>query len=144
MDPHAWDSHAAVSPTAVARATEVLGDRWSLPIVAALLARPLRYTEIQELLPGLAPNILSARLRTLEQEGLIGAERYSERPPRFQYRLTPAGRALREVLEMLSAWSDSEPARHEPCGGPLELRWWCAACESPAQPEAGEEASISA
>src|SRR5208282_601409 len=91
-----------VSPDAVARASELIGDRWSLPIVAALLERPLRYTEIQELLPGLAPNILSGRLRSLERDGLISAERYSARPPRFQYRLTADGVALRDVALMLS------------------------------------------
>jgi len=159
-----------VSPDGVARACELIGDRWSLPIVAALLERPLRYTEIQELLPGLAPNILSGRLRSLERDGLISAERYSARPPRFQYRLTSDGVALREVALMLSAWSErgvgSRPAdagagaadaatagasdkrtaqqdgaMHEPCGGPLELRWWCATC-GPAEP--GEEQSIHA
>ncbi len=166
-----------VSPEAVARACELIGDRWSLPIIAALLERPLRYTEIQELLPGLAPNILSGRLRSLERDGLISAERYSARPPRFQYRLTADGVALREVALMLSAWSErgagSRPADadvraanadtgagdagtpgaagertalhagavHEQCGGPLELRWWCATC-GPAEP--GEEQSIHA
>ncbi len=125
----------------MAGACELIGDRWSLPIVAALLERPLRYTEIQQLLPGLAPNILSGRLRSLERDGLISAERYSARPPRFQYRLTGDGMALREVALMLSAWGQRRGGVHEPCGGPLELRWWCATC-GPAEP--GEEQSISA
>jgi DNA-binding HxlR family transcriptional regulator len=131
------------SPAAVAQACELIGDRWSLAILAALLERALRYTEIQELLPGLAPNILSARLRTLEQEGLLSAERYSARPPRFEYRLTADGRALREALLMLAAWQarrglahghEREPAAsvHELCGEPLELCWWCPSCATPA------------
>lgn len=140
-------------------ACELIGDRWSLPILAALLEQPLRYTEIQELLRGLAPNILSARVRTLERDGLISAERYSAHPPRFQYRLTATGRALRDALLALSAWGAArgprtdaseasaeaqreEPAwaaqaapAHEHCGGPLELRWWCAECAMPTTPQ---------
>ena len=161
---------ARVAPQAVSAACELIGDRWSLPILAALLEQPLRYTEIQELLPGLAPNILSARLRTLERDGLISAERYSARPPRFQYRLTGTGRALRDAVMLLSAWGaargpggDREDAAahagererawapqppyeapaHEHCGSPLELRWWCAECAMPAIPQ-DEERTIEA
>ena len=97
-------------PAAVARACELVGDRWSLALVAALLERPLRYTELQEQLPGLAPNILSARLRTLEQDGLIAAERYSARPPRFEFRLTPEGLALRAAALALATWSGAREA----------------------------------
>src|ERR1700757_4093243 len=97
-------THAGNLPTAsgpepapldgLASACEALGDRWSLPIVAALLDGPLRYTEIQERLPALAPNILTARLRKLERDGLLVASRYSSRPARFHYRLTADGAAL--------------------------------------------------
>lgn len=92
-------------PAAVAHACEIVGDSWSLPIAAALLAGPLRYGELQELLPGLAPNILSARLRTLEQRGLISAQRYLERPPRFEYRLTAEGRSLQAAAQALATWA---------------------------------------
>src|ERR1700756_2657318 len=89
----------------LAAACEVLGDRWSLPIVASLLEGPLRYTEIQERLPALAPNILSARLRKLEHDGLVVATRYSTRPARFDYRLTRDGAALAAAIQVLSAWA---------------------------------------
>ena len=147
------------TPQAVSAACELIGDRWSLAILAALLEQPLRYTEIQELLPGLAPNILSARVRTLERDGLISAERYSARPPRFQYGLTATGRALRDALLALSAWGAArapgtdaretgaqgqdeeqrwaahEAPAHEHCGGALELRWWCPECAMPTTPQ---------
>src|ERR1700741_379565 len=76
---------------AVAAACETLGDRWSLPIIAALLDGPLRYTEVHEQLPALAPNILTARRRKPERAGLLVATRYSSRPVRFDYRLTADG-----------------------------------------------------
>ena len=120
----------------LAAACDVLGDRWSLPIVASLLEGPLRYTEIQERLPALAPNILSARLRKLEQDGLLVATRYSSRPARFDYRLTRDGAALAAAIQVLSAWAAAraEPGAgptHAACGSALEMRWWCPSCGVP-------------
>ena len=128
----------------LAAACEVLGDRWSLPIVAALLDGPLRYTEIQEQLPALAPNILTARLRRLELEGLLVATQYSTRPSRFDYRLTADGAALAGAIQQIGAWAASraEPGAapaHDVCGSPLEMRWWCPACGLPASPAGDEE-----
>jgi DNA-binding HxlR family transcriptional regulator len=116
----------------VSDAADTLGDRWSLPVVATLLAGPRRNTEIRDALGGIAPNILSARLRKLEEDGLLTAERYSERPPRFEYRLTAAGEELADVVRQLAGWArrgdDGERARHGACGTPLETRWWCPTC----------------
>jgi DNA-binding HxlR family transcriptional regulator len=130
----------------LAAACEALGDRWSLPIVAALLDGPLRYTEIQERLPGLAPNILTARLRKLEHDGVLVATRYSRRPARFDYRLTADGAALGGAIQLLSAWASAraEPATaptHADCGSELEMRWWCPSCELPVSPP-GEESIL--
>ena len=137
---------AATQPEAVARACALLGDRWSLAIVAALLDGAHRYGEIRERLPAIAPNILSARLRALEDAGVLASVRYSERPPRFQYGLTRDGEELRGAALMLGAWaarresaahthaSGTEHERagaeavHEDCGSALELRWWCPVC----------------
>ena len=69
-------------------ATSILGDRWSPAIIAALLDGPQRYRELKDRL-GIAPNILSARLKALEQEGLIVSTPYSDRPVRLSYALTP-------------------------------------------------------
>lgn len=129
---------------ALASACELLGDRWSLPIIAALLDGPLRYTEIQEQLPALAPNILTARLRKLERDGLLVATRYSSRPARFDYRLTPDGAALGGAIQLLGAWASTREApsagpTHSVCGSPLEMRWWCPACGLPAPPRSEEE-----
>jgi len=123
-------------------ACEAVGDRWSLPIIASLVEGPLRYTEIQERVPALAPNILSARLRKLEQDGLLVATRYSSRPARFDYRLTADGAALAAPIQLLSAWAAAraDPGSgptHATCGSALEMRWWCPLCGMAAAP--GEE-----
>jgi DNA-binding HxlR family transcriptional regulator len=128
---------------AVAAACETLGDRWSLPLVAALLDGPLRYGELRERLPAIAPNILAARLRTLEDSGVIVSSRYSARPPRFEYRLTRDGAGLAGAVELLASWAahragEADAAVHGSCGTELEFRLWCPACEEVAGPAADE------
>lgn len=130
---------------ALSAACELVGDRWSLPIVAALLDGPQRFGELQQRLPAIAPNILSARLRKLEHDGLLVASRYSRRPPRFDYALSADGAALADIAFLLAAWAAArEGADHAPlhaaCGTELEARWWCPTCqETVATPD---EASI--
>ena len=110
-----------------------IGDKWSLLVVAALLDGPRRFGDLQEALPGIAPNILTARLRHLTRDALVVARPYSERPPRFSYELSASGMELAGALRLLSDWGarhgDGEPPRHADCGTPLEVRWWCPACE---------------
>jgi DNA-binding HxlR family transcriptional regulator len=125
----------------VAQVAERLGDRWSLVVIAALLSGPLRYGELQERVRGIAPNILSARLRKLEDDGIVVSSPYSDRPPRFEYRLTADGESLGDALRLLVDWSLSTQAveprdapRHEVCGTPLQVRWWCPVCEEVATP----------
>jgi DNA-binding HxlR family transcriptional regulator len=140
-------SAAPTSP--LAAALERVGDRWTLQIVDALLAGPRRFGDLQAALPGIAPNVLSARLRDLERDGLLVATPYSQRPPRFAYELTEAGRELSGVLTLLAGWaagsagsagSDAEPPRHGACGTPLRATWYCPTCEVPVEPgDEGED-----
>jgi DNA-binding HxlR family transcriptional regulator len=131
---------------AVSDAMAVLGDRWTLAIVAALLDGPLRYGELQSRLPAIAPNILSARLKKLEHEGLVVSAPYSERPRRLEYGLTGDAHELSDLLRLLAAWgsrigrSASAPV-HATCGTPLEVRWWCPTCAEIA-PTPAEDADI--
>ena len=110
-----------------------VGDRWTLLIVAALLPGPKRFNELQEELDGIAPNVLSARLKSLTEQALVVAQPYSERPPRFTYELSESGRVLAGALRLLADWGartgSGEPYRHEACGSALEARWWCPTCE---------------
>jgi DNA-binding HxlR family transcriptional regulator len=127
--------------TPLDEALEAVGDRWSLLIVEALLDGPRRFGELRGGLPGIAPNILSGRLRGLRGHGVVVARRYSERPPRAAYELTEEGRALAGALRLLADWGArhteaADPPRHTACGTPLEAVWWCPTCERPAdEPE---------
>ena len=118
----------------LADALERVGDRWTLLVVAALLEGPRRFNELQEELEGIAPNVLSARLKALTEQALVVSTLYSDRPPRFVYELSEPGRELAGALRLLADWGaraagGGEPYRHEPCGTPLEARWWCPSCE---------------
>jgi len=121
----------------LAEALSALGDRWSLAVVASLLEGPLRFGALQEQLPAISPNVLSQRLRALEAQGVLVAMPYSERPPRYTYELTSAGRELAGALRLLEDWGSrrlgapGEPPRHEDCGTPLEVRWYCPSCQRP-------------
>lgn len=131
-------------PSPLASALTRVGDRWTMLIIGKLLEGPRRFNDLLESLPGLAPNILSQRLKHLEREFLVVTEAYSERPPRFAYRLSEQGMDLAGALRLLADWgarhAGSQPQRHEMCGTELESRWYCPACgeiveESDAEPE---------
>ena len=129
---------------ALADALAAVGDRWTLLIVAALLDGPRRFGELQEDVGGIAPNVLTQRLRQLEKNALIVARPYSQRPPRFVYELSSAGRELGGVLRLLAGWAarnadDAAAPRHAVCGTPMEARWWCPTCERPVPDDEGEE-----
>src|ERR687895_2386550 len=85
-------------------ALDRVGDRWTLLVVAALLEGPKRFNELQEELEGIAPNVLSARLKALSEQALVVPQTYSERPPRFAYELSESGRELAGALRLLADW----------------------------------------
>ena len=121
-----------VPSSPLADALERVGDRWTLLVVAALLDGPRRFNELQEELEGIAPNVLSARLKSLAEQALVVPQPYSERPPRFAYELSESGRELAGALRLLADWgarsAGAEPYRHDACGSTLEARWYCPAC----------------
>ncbi|MBW3548576.1 MAG: helix-turn-helix transcriptional regulator [Actinobacteria bacterium] len=121
-----------------------VGDRWSLLVVHALLGGPRRFGELSEAVPGIAPNILSRRLKQLERTGIVVSEAYSSRPPRSAYGLTAAGRELAGVVHMLAQWGSSgggegEGVDHVACGTAMETRWWCPTCERTVEEHEDEE-----
>lgn len=110
-----------------------VGDRWTLLVVEALLPGPRRFNDLLEELPGIASNVLSQRLKALERWGLVVGQPYSERPPRFAYQLSGAGRELAGALRLLAQWGaqrsgDGEALQHLECGTQLEARWYCPTC----------------
>lgn len=124
-----------MKPSPLAEAVARVGDRWALLLVHALLDGPRRFNDLLDD-TGIAPNVLTSRLRHLEQKGVVVAAPYSKRPPRFVYQLTAAGQELAGALRLLAQWGagrtgdDAEPLRHQPCGTPMEARWYCPSCAS--------------
>ena len=117
----------------VAKTLELVGERWTLLIVRDLLARPRRFQDLQESLTGIAPNILSERLKLMEEHGLIRRSFYSDHPPRAAYELSDKGRELGLVVGALAAWGSRHVHRgtalvHEDCGHAVRLGYFCPDC----------------
>jgi DNA-binding HxlR family transcriptional regulator len=120
------------SETALESALERIGERWALLVVDALLEGPKRFNDLSEIIPGIAPNILSQRLKHLEREAIVVSRPYQERPVRLTYELSAAGRELAGALRLLAQWgargSGEAALRHATCGSALEARWYCPTC----------------
>jgi DNA-binding HxlR family transcriptional regulator len=133
-------AESEIPATPLAEALARVGDRWTLLVVEALLAGPLRFNEIADQIPGIATSILSERLKRLERDALIVARPYSDRPPRAVYQLTAEGIDLTGALRQLAAWAARhtdalQTPRHAACGTVLEARWYCPTCDQLADQE---------
>jgi len=120
----------------VARTLELVGERWSLLIVRDLLPGPRRFQDLQASLPGVPPNVLSDRLKTMEEHGLVSRRFYSEHPPRAEYALTSRGKELGIVVGALAAWGSRHLERaaalvHADCGHPVDVGYFCPHCAGP-------------
>ena len=120
----------------VARALEVVGERWSLLIVRDAIFGITRFDDFRENL-GLARSVLTARLNRLVDEGVLDRRPYQTNPERFEYVLTPKGRALGPVVFHLMKWGDAHypteagPPRlslHRGCGGQVDAAMKCDRC----------------
>jgi DNA-binding HxlR family transcriptional regulator len=120
----------------VAKALEVIGERWSLLIVRSVMHGNRRFGEMQESL-GIARNVLSARLQRLVDEEILERRAYQENPPRYEYFLTQKGLDLWPALIALLNWGDryspspEGPRRlivHKECGGAVSERGICESC----------------
>lgn len=122
------------NPASLDAAARRIGDRWSLRVVGALLDGERTFGELAAVIDGIAPTILTARLRSLQRMGLVTAVPYERRPPRMRYSLTAPGRRLGAAIASLADWGalreGHDPARiHDACGSALEVRPWCPTCE---------------
>lgn len=90
-------------PCPIARTLAVAGDAWSILILRDAHAGLSRFDQLRKSL-GIAPTMLTRRLASLTEEGLLEKRRYSEHPPREEYLLTAAGRDFLPVLFMIGAW----------------------------------------
>jgi DNA-binding HxlR family transcriptional regulator len=92
---------------------EIVGERWTLLIIRDAFLGLSRFEQFQEKL-GIARNVLADRLNRLVEEGILERVRYSERPERFEYRLTPKGRDLQLTMAGLRQWGDKYLSEQPP------------------------------
>ena len=122
----------------IARALEVLGERWTLLVIREVFSGRRRFDQMQSTL-GVARNVLSARLQRLVDEGILERRPYSERPIRYEYFLTEKGIDLWPVLVSLIKWGDKHepfafdglpPATilHKDCAGEIDDHFTCQKC----------------
>jgi DNA-binding HxlR family transcriptional regulator len=123
----------------VARALEVIGERWTILIVRDAFLGVRRFDDFQRSL-GVARNVLNTRLQRLVEAGILERRRYQERPARHEYRLTEMGRDLWPAVVALMQWGDrwlgSDGGApmvvvHRECGGGVTDRRTCADCGTP-------------
>jgi DNA-binding HxlR family transcriptional regulator len=131
---------AAETLCPVARAEEIVGDRWSVLVLRELFMGGHRFDEIQAQTEA-TPQMVTARLKRLEADGLVVRRLYNQRPPRHEYHLTEKGRAFYPVLQALRAfgecWCKSPDEGlavhniHSLCGQPAGLGPLCESCGKP-------------
>jgi DNA-binding HxlR family transcriptional regulator len=117
----------------IALSLDVIGERWTLLLIRDLFRLgPRRFQDFLDGQPGLAPTVLSARLKVLEEHGLVARRTYSSHPPRDEYLLTDKGRELCPVVIALRHWGARHyldtALVHTACGHPVELTPTCPHC----------------
>lgn len=126
----------------IASTLAVVGERWTLLVMREVLLGRRRFADIKRG-TGIASNILSDRLDTLVEHGLLERRLYSEQPESYEYRATERGRDLNPVLVALMQWGDRHvagekgPPRvvvHTACGHDADPRLTCAHCEREIEP----------
>ena len=95
---------AGGSPCGVERALSIVGAKWALLVLHNLMPGPRRFGELLRLIPAASPKMLSARLRDLEELGLLTRTAHAEIPPRVEYALTDAGRTVWPIVDALDRW----------------------------------------
>jgi DNA-binding HxlR family transcriptional regulator len=128
----------------VARAESVVGDRWTVLILRELFMRMHRFEEIQAQ-TGATPQMIAARLKKLEADGVVARRVYNKRPLRHEYHLTDKGEAFYPVILALRAWGETwckSPREgralnytHRVCGKPAGLGPVCRSCGKPLRRE---------
>ncbi|WP_229376061.1 winged helix-turn-helix transcriptional regulator [Streptomyces spirodelae] len=126
---------------AMARALDSVGDRWTLLIVRELLAGPRRYTDLHADLPGVSTDVLAARLKHMEGEGLAERRRQPRPASGYVYELTERGRALLPVLTALADWG--APALGKPrATDAVRAHWWALPLRDAVQRAVGHERAL--
>ncbi len=91
-------------PCNIAQTLNIIGDRWTLLIIHEIMLGRKTYKELGAVLEGIASNLLSQRLKSLEEDGIIKAELYQTHPPRYAYSITEKGKDLQDIFNSIILW----------------------------------------
>jgi DNA-binding HxlR family transcriptional regulator len=131
----------AEPPCSIARALEIMGDRWTILILRDVFRGLHRFDEFRRDLD-IAKPVLADRLKRLVDAGVLMRVPYQQRPERFEYRLTPMGVELSPALVALMRWGDKWLSGgqaptvlvHETCGHAFDQGFWCPTCQQTFKP----------
>lgn len=101
----------------IAKASQLLGERWTMLIIRELMVGTSRFNQLRRYLPRISPSLLKSRLSMLEEQGIVARVLSSDHEHRYEYVLTPSGRALEGVMMTLGQWATEwqyDKFSHEP------------------------------
>lgn len=122
-------------PCNIAQSLNIIGDRWTLLIIHEILIGHTTFNEIKKALDGISSNLLSERLKYLEESALITTALYSDHPPRYEYTLTQSGRDLEQVFRAIIVWGRQHLQKcykkliHTSCLHEIDIAYYCPHCK---------------
>lgn len=122
-------------PCNIAQTLNIIGDKWTLLILRQIMLGYDTYTEIFDRLEGIPSNLLSGRLKCLEEDQLIRSQLYQAHPPRYNYLLTKSGEDLTDVFNSIILWGERNLKKchkkliHSECGHKVEQIYFCPQCD---------------
>lgn len=93
-------------PGCIQAALAILGDKWTSLLLGQLVSGAKTFGELENVLTGISPRTLSARISKLEDESIISRQQYNAHPPRYRYMLTSKGSELQSVIAQMAAWGE--------------------------------------
>lgn len=114
----------------IAQTLNIIGDRWTLLIIHEIFLSKKTYKELAEVLTGIPSNLLSNRLKELEENGIIKTELYQKNPPRYSYVITKKGEDLKDIFYSIVLWGEKhlevchKELREKETGDPVEIRYY--------------------
>ncbi|WP_085505358.1 winged helix-turn-helix transcriptional regulator [Thalassobacillus devorans] len=121
-------------PCNIAQTLNIIGDRWTLLIVHEIFIGNNTFSEIKRGLNGISSNLLSDRLKYLEESGLVASSLYSDHPPRYAYNLTDSGKDLEDVFNSIILWGRQHLDKcykkiiHDKCNHEVDITYYCSYC----------------
>ena len=121
-------------PCNIAQTLNIIGDKWTLLILCQLAKGHDTYNSLLEHLEGIPSNLLSSRLKSLEDDNLIVPILYQDHPPRYRYILTESGKDLDDIFNSIILWGQKHLKKcykelvHTECKQGIKLQYYCPSC----------------